>query len=260
MNRFARMFCLAPLATALLVNAAFAQTTAHVPLASDPALAFESSTPAPEPSQAAVIPPSAEQPNLQLRPNLAPATLPTATVLRLKLDHPISTNSAKPGEQFTATLSRPVQVNGSTVFPAGTSVSCRIERARAARRFAGKPSLSIKAIRAHTPGGEELNFTASVVDTSNPQHLDVTQEGIIRGVSSNPMNKIEMGALTGVGAVAGTVIAGPEGLLIGTAGGAMVAAGHIVIKHRNLTLPAGTELIFELDAPSSTDRPKMARM
>ena len=57
------------------------------------------------------------------------------------------------------------------------------------------------------------------------------------------------------GAIAGAVIAGPEGFLIGTAGGVMVAAGHIVIKHRELTLPAGTELIFELDAPATASHP-----
>lgn len=254
MNRFARLICMALLAAAVLASTAHGQTSTHTPSASDPALAVSRS--APEPSEAAVIPPAPEQSNSQLRSRSAPAVLPTATVLRLKLSHPISTASAKPGEQFIATLSSPVQVNGRTIFPAGTSVSCRIDRARGARRFVGKPLLSIKAIRAHTPSGEELNFIASVVDTSNPQHLDVSQEGSVRGISPNPMNKIEMGALTGVGAVAGTVIAGPEGLLVGTAGGALIAAGHIFVKHRELTLPAGTELIFELDAPSSSARPR----
>ena len=250
MNRFHRLLCLAPLSGALLVNLALTGT------------AF-AQTPAPEPSQAAAMPPAVPpgepEPAASLQRSQSPV-LPTATVLRLKLDRPISTASAKPGQQFTAKLTRPVEVNGHTVIPAGTSVSCRIDRARAARRFAGRPSLSIKAIRAHAPSGEELNFTASVVDTSNPRHLDVSQEGIVRGVSPNPMDKIEMGALTATGAVAGTVIAGPEGLLIGTAGGALFAAGHMVVKHRDLTLPAGTELIFELDAPSSTARPRQGGM
>jgi hypothetical protein len=242
MNSFLRLLCLTLLSAAVLANGAFAQTSAY----------------APAPSEAAVMPPAApaEQSGLQLRSNLVPAVLPTATVLRLKLDRPISTASARPGQQFTATLARPVDVNGRTVISAGSSVNCRVDGAHGARRFAGKPSLSIKAISVHTPSGEQLNFTASVVDTSNPQHLDVNQEGAVRGVTPNPMNKVEMGSLTGVGAIAGAVIAGPEGLLIGTAGGAVVAAGHMVIKHHDLTLPAGTELIFELDAPSSTTHPQ----
>jgi hypothetical protein len=74
------------------------------------------------------------------------------------------------------------------------------------------------------------------------------------------MDKIELGTLAGTGAVAGAVIAGPEGFLIGTASGAAIAAGHIVVKHRELTLPAGTELIFELDSPASSARPQMGGM
>jgi len=63
-----------------------------------------------------------------------------------------------------------------------------------------------------------------------------------------------------VGAVAGTVIAGPYGLLFGAASGAAIAAGHIAVKHRDLTLPAGTELILELDAPAAISRPQMGGM
>ena len=121
----------------------------------------------------------------------------------------------------------------------------------------GKPSLSIKALSLHTPSGEVLDFTASVIDTATPHKLDVDQEGRVRGAAFSPMDKVEMGSLAGVGLVAGAVIAGPEGLFIGTASGAALAAGHIVVKHRNLTLPAGTELIFELDGPATISHPQM---
>ena len=43
-------------------------------------------------------------------------------------------------------------------------------------------------------------------------------------VSSN--DKIETVALTGTGAVAGAVVAGPAGSLIGAAAGATISAGH----------------------------------
>jgi hypothetical protein len=200
------------------------------------------------------------RPNLQPRALSEHSPLPTATVLHLKLTHPISTTTALPGQQFVATLSRPIEVNGRTIVPAGANVNCRIERAHGARRIAGKPALSIKALSVHSPSGEELNFTASVVDTGNPHHLDVDDEGRIHGSSPNPVDKIELGALAGSGAIAGALIAGPEGLLVGTASGALVAAGHIVVKHRDLTLPAGTELIFELDAPATATNPPLGGM
>lgn len=268
MNSFPRLLCVAALA-----SAAFAQTPTTSFVTSDPALAREVQTSRIQTEQARIdqVPPmrtpvalpaatSANQPGLQLRSIPEHTVLPIATVLRLKLTRELSTASALPGQQFTATLTQPVMMNGRTVIPAGAIVNCRVDRTHGARRFAGKPALSIKALGVLTPDGEELNFSASVVDTGDTRHLDVDEEGSVRGASPNPMNKIEMGTLAGVGAVAGAVIAGPEGLLIGTATGVVVAAGHIVVKHRELTLPAGTELILELDAPATTSRPQIGKL
>jgi hypothetical protein len=211
------------------------------------------------PRHAAAVAPeaSASQPALQPRSNSGETVLPTATVLRLKLLHSISTASAHPGEHFFATLTRPVEVDGRAIIPAGTSVTCQIDAARSAHRFSRKPSLSIKALSLHTPSGEVLDFTASVIDTATPHRLDVDEEGRVRGTTFSSMDKVEMGSLAGVGLVAGAVIAGPEGLFIGAASGAALAAGHIVVKHHNLVLPAGTELIFELDEPATITRPQM---
>jgi len=200
---------------------------------------------------------SASQPTLQPRSSSGQIVLPTATVLRLKLLHSISTASARPGERFFATLTQPVEVQGHAIIPAGTSVTCQVDAARRARRFSRKPSLSIKALSMHTPSGEVLDFSASVIDTATPRRLDVDEEGRVHGVTPNPMDKVELGSLAGVGLIAGAVIAGPEGLFIGTASGAALAAGHIIVKRRNLTLPAGTELIFELDGPATITRPQM---
>ena len=210
------------------------------------------------PVAAAIAPEApASQPTLQPRSNSADTVLPTATVLRLKLLRPISTASARQGERFFATLTAPVEVDGRAIVPAGTSVTCQIDAANAAGRFSRKPSLSIKALSMHTPSGEVLDFSASVIDTATPRKLDVDQEGRVRGKGFSPMDKVEMGSLAGVGLVAGAVIAGPEGLFIGAASGAALAAGHIVLKHRNLTLPAGTELILELDGPATLTHPQM---
>ncbi len=250
MNRIPRLLCLVALATA-----AFAQAPTPDFVTSDPSLAGEVITARARPEAVTPAVDLGSQPDLQIRSGAT--MLPTATVLRLKLTSAISTATARPGQQFAATLSKSVEVNGRAVIPAGTTVNCQVERAKGVRRFAGKPLLTIKAISLSMPNGEELNFTASVVDTATPRKLDVDREGRIRGATPNPLNKLELGALTGVGAVAGVVIAGPEGLLLGAGSGAALAAGHIMVKHRDLTLPAGTELIFELDAPATTARPQM---
>jgi hypothetical protein len=197
------------------------------------------------------------QPHLEMRPSPDEVVIPIATVLRLKLVRELSTATVRPGENFFATLTQPVMVNGQVVIPAESSVACRIEGSRAGRRLGGKPYLHIKAISAHTPTGELLEFTASVIDTTTPKKLDVDQEGRVRGASFTTLDKVETGSLAGAGLVAGSLIAGPAGLFIGTASGAVAGLGHSMIKHRDLTLPPGTELILELDTPATISSPQM---
>jgi hypothetical protein len=148
-------------------------------------------------------------------------------------------------------------VDGRDIIPAGTSVTCRVDTAHGGRRFVGKPLIDIKAISVHLPSGEVLDFSASVIDTATPHRLSVDQEGRVRGVTVTKMDKIELGTMTGAGLITGAIVAGPEGLIVGAASGAAIATGHILIKHRDLTLPAGTELIFELDGPATTGHPQM---
>ena len=204
--------------------------------------------------QAAALEPA--QPQLEPRANVTETVLPVATVLRIKLVLPISTATARPGEKFFATLTSPVVVDGRTIIPSGTSVTCRVDGAHGGRRFAGKPSLTIRAVSVQLPSGEVLRFTASVIDSATPHRLDVDQEGRVRGKTFNPMDKIETGTLAGAGLIAGAVIAGgPAAIFIGAASGAALGAGHVLVKHKDLTLPAGTELIFELDAPATVHNP-----
>ena len=286
MNRIPRLLCL----TALVSSTALAQTTAAASLPSDPMLASErlpadyaqASTAKPSaahlqssraPSSGATFtgaPATIEfsgessgaqlqtaalgpaQPQLQPRANVTETVLPVATVLRIRLALPISTATVRPGQKFFATLTNPVVVDGRTVIPSGTSVTCRVDGAHSGRRFAGKPSLTIRAISVQLPSGEVLRFTASVIDSATPHKLDVDQEGRVRGATFNPMDKIETGSLAGAGLIAGAVIAGgPAAIFIGAASGAAVGAGHVLVKHKDLTLPAGTELILELDAPAT---------
>ncbi len=281
MNRLCQLLCVVTFAAAAYAQSSSpsfvtrdpslagempARTTASEPVAKPSAATPKPSAPiapAPKSAEVHVLPaalPSEQVHDLQIRTREDSGALPTATVLRVKLTHPITTAKARPGEQMWATLSAPVTVDGNIVVPAGAVVQCEMKNAHGARRFRGKPLMTIRARSLRMPDGTEMSFNATLVDTGNPNHLDVDQEGRVRGTNHNPMNNLELATLAGVGAIAGTVIAGPEGLLFGTASGAMLAAGHIIIKHRELTLPAGTELIFELDAPAMMVGPHTAQL
>jgi len=233
-----------------------AQPYAEQPAAVQPAAVQPAVQPAVPQSMASAEP--GYQPELQRRPLSESILLPTATVLRLKLVRALSTATARPGQRFFATLTQPVTANGQTVIPAGTSITCRVDSARSGRRIGGKPYLNFKALSAQLPSGEVLEFTASVIDTTTTHRLDVDQEGRVRGSSFTKMDKLETGSLAGAGLIAGAVIAGgPAAIFIGAGSGAAMGLGHSLIKHHELTLPAGTELILELDGPATIGRTQM---
>ncbi|MDR3763016.1 MAG: hypothetical protein P4M01_02865 [Acidobacteriota bacterium] len=187
------------------------------------------------------------------RPDPSNILLPVATVLHLKLDQTISTENVRRGQKVEASLTQPVTIDGRVVLPVGSYVECEVLSAKNPRRIAGRPTIVIKARKAQLPAGGDLYFSASMIDTANPHHLDVDEEGRLRG-SDNRIDNVELTAMTGSGAIAGAVIAGPTGFAVGTVTGAAFATGHRLVRHHHLTLPAGTELIFELDEPASASR------
>ncbi len=65
--------------------------------------------------------------------------------------------------------------------------------------------------------------------------------------TATDLTQIGMG--TGGGMIMGGLIGGAKGLVIGGAIGATVTVSHWLGKHRSATLPAGTELVMELNRP-----------
>jgi hypothetical protein len=178
-----------------------------------------------------------------------PALVPVGTSIRIRLERPLSTSRNHVGDKFYGHVTEPVRVNDRTLIPAGSTVSGFIDRKSQPRRLTGHPSLRLRPEKIVLPGGASYEINASVVDSGNPRRNKVNEEGQIRGsvVSSN--EKIETVALTGTGAVAGAVVAGPAGSLIGAAAGATISAGHYMVKRHYMELPTGTVLILELNAP-----------
>jgi hypothetical protein len=197
---------------------------------------------------------SAKEANRQPRRSLetrvpGPALVPVGTAIRIKLERPLSTSRNHIGDKFYGHVTEPVRVNGRTLIPAGSTVTGVIERKSQPRRLSGHPSLRLRPEMITLPSGAFYEIDASVVDSGNPRHNKVNAEGQIRGPMVSSNDKIETVALTGTGAVAGAVVAGPAGSLIGAAAGATISAGHYMVKRHSMELPAGTVLILELNAP-----------
>jgi len=179
----------------------------------------------------------------------AQTALPTGTAVKMKLETTLATFSSKAGDPFTARVSEPLVMDGKTVIPIGTTVEGRVTKSSEPRRIAGKPTIAIFPQNLILPNGDRFTLNASLVDTNAGHGTDVNTEGQFKGAGHDGRDMTEIGAGTGGGMLIGGLAGGGKGLLIGGVVGATVTVTHWLSKHRSAMLPAGTELVMELNRP-----------
>jgi hypothetical protein len=180
---------------------------------------------------------------------LAQTSLPAGTAINMKLDTTLATFSSKAGDPFSARVTEPVVLDGKTVVPIGATIEGRVTKTTEPRRIAGKPSIAIFPENLVLPNGDRFTLNATLVDTNIRRGTDVDTEGKFKGAGHDGRDLTEIGIGTGGGMLVGGLIGGGKGLLIGGAVGATVTVAHWLGKHRSATLPAGTELVMELNRP-----------
>lgn len=180
---------------------------------------------------------------------VAQTSLPTGTAVKMKLDTTLATFSSKAGDPFSARVTEPVVLDGKTVIPVGATVEGRVTKSTEPRRIAGKPTIAIFPENLVLPNGDRFTLNATLVDTNVRRGTDVDTEGRFKGAGHDGKDLTEIGIGTGGGMLVGGLIGGGKGLLIGGAVGATATVAHWLGKHRSATLPAGTELVMELNRP-----------
>jgi hypothetical protein len=176
-------------------------------------------------------------------------TLPAGTALKVKLENTLSTFSSKAGDAFSARVTEAVMVDGKAVVPIGATVQGRLTKVTEPRRIAGKPTIGILPETLVLPNGERFMLNATLVDTNLGRGTDVNEEGQFKGDGHDGKDLTEIGMGTGGGMLLGGLIGGGKGFLVGGAIGATTTVVHWLGKHRAAMMPAGTELVMELDRP-----------
>ena len=180
---------------------------------------------------------------------LGQTSLPTGTAVKMKLETTLTTFSTQAGDPFSARVTEAVVVDGKTVIPVGATVQGRVTKTSEPRRVAGKPTIAIFPEHLVLPNGDRFMLNATLVDTNARRGSDVNNEGQFKGAGHDGKDLTEVGMGTGGGMLAGGLIGGGKGMLIGGAIGATATVAHWLGKHRSAMLPAGTELVMELNRP-----------
>ena len=178
--------------------------------------------------------------------------LPVGTTVRMKLETALSTITNKAGDTFAGRVTEAVTLDGQTIVPVGASVEGKVLRVDDPRRIKGVPSIDMRPETITMPDGQRYALAASIVDTSDTRHLDVNDEGRIKGHGHDGTDTRNLAIGASAGAGVGLLITHtPMGAAVGGAVGATAATVKWLMTRHEAMLPAGTEIFMELSRPLS---------
>ncbi|MGE5836058.1 MAG: TrbI/VirB10 family protein [Acidobacteriota bacterium] len=214
---------------------------ANRPVASPPASAPASvpSQPLPPPvADPAPVPvteppPPAKEPE---KPKYEEVVVRADSVMGIRLDNAISSETARVEDRVSARVSRDVTVDDRLAIPAGSRLEGNVTLVERGGKFKERARLGIR-------------FTSLVLADGTRIKLDT--DTIYRdGDSPTGEATSKIGASTAVGAIIGAVIGGKKGAVIGSTTGAAGGTAAVMAGGRNAaTIAAGTPLTVKLTSP-----------
>jgi hypothetical protein len=190
------------------------------------------------------------------------AYAPAGLVIPAQLNTSIATQVARPGDMIQAGITQSV-ILGDSQIPAGSVLLGQVSEAKKGGYLGMSGKLEIQFNRLRTPDGTETPIVAHIVGgigkyddkDGNGELVGETWKGkTVQAVGRGAVGAGVGAALgTAVGAIAGGRGGVGRGAWSGTAigGGAGVAQSLLLRKGKDVTIPSGTPLQIQLDAPSS---------
>jgi outer membrane lipoprotein SlyB len=162
-----------------------------------------------------------------------PVTVPSGTMLSVRLTQAIDVDATKNGSAFKSILDDPVMIGGNVVIPRNAQVTLQVVNVEQAGKMKGSDKITLKA-NTLAYGGVRYDIVTAYVESKGS------------GEGKKTTRKVAGGA--GLGALVGGIAGGGTGAAIGAAVGA--GAGAVVASQgtEHLTLPAETRLQFTLNA------------
>jgi hypothetical protein len=185
-------------------------------------------------SNSSAAPPFASGANPSANPSM---TVPSGTLVSVRLQQSVSSASARSGEEFAAVLDEPLVAGGKIVAPRGATVTGRVVAARQSGHM-------------HKSGYLRLALVAVDVN-GKAVPLHTTSVFAMGGAHKN-RNLALIGGGAGLGALVGAIAGGGKGALIGSAVGAGAGtAGAYATGKKEVAFGAERRLTFRLTEPFS---------
>lgn len=162
-----------------------------------------------------------------------PITVPSGSMLNVRLTQAIDVDSSKSGTTYKTLLDDPLMMNGQIVIPRGAAVMVQAVKVEQAGAMKGADKITLKA-NSIAFGGRTYDVVTTYVEAAG------------KGEGKKTARKVGGGA--GLGAVVGGIAGGGTGAAIGAAVGATTGAIVASQGTEHLALPAETRLQFQLSA------------
>ena len=173
-------------------------------------------------------------------------TVPEDTVISVRMDSTLSSQSSRVGDRFTATVDVPVSVNGATVIPAGAIVEGRVTQVTPARRMGRSGTIAVEFENLVLPDGTRLALDGNLTSDDPETRRQIDNENRVSG-RDNRRTGVFVGSSGAVGAVLGGIAGGLKGAAVGGAIGAGVGlAGVLLTKGEEAQVPSGTPFGVQL--------------
>lgn len=192
---------------------------------------------------------------LRSRPSGAYANgilLEEGTEIQARLNTDLSTEYARPGDAFTATVSVPVWAGSTQAIPAGAIIHGTVEQVQRAGRVSGNSQLQLRYDRIEMPGGQfyTLHATTAGVGNGSGQTTVGHDEGTVSEKGDRGGDVKKVAGIGGLGALIGAIAGGGKGAAIGGITGAAVGtAGVMATRGKDVTLHQGDTITLRLDRP-----------
>jgi len=168
-------------------------------------------------------------------PPSGPVTIPTGTLLRVRLSETLDTAHLKSGTYFQATAANDVYQNGVLAIPRGAVVQGQVIQAKNAGELGGSAQLQLQ-IDSVNLGGTVFPLTTDVWSNKGPNKAGYTAANTAGGAA--------------IGAIIGGIIGHGAGAAIGAGiGGVGGLAASSATNGPRLILPVESQVDFHLTGP-----------
>ncbi|HTB14185.1 MAG TPA: hypothetical protein VK752_21585 [Bryobacteraceae bacterium] len=194
-------------------------------------------------ANAAGVPADAQQPVGDAQAIPPRLTIRAGTYVTVRLNEFLSSDRSQAGDAFTATLTKPIVVDGIVVASRGQYVTGRVTEAKKAGRVSGTSRLGIQLVELPVVDGQQLPIQSELLNRN--------------GSTSVGRDVGAVAATTGVGAAIGAGVNGGVGAGVGAGAGLIVGLAGVLLTrgHPTIVYPE-TMLTFRVnqDVTVSTER------